>query len=111
MEKLEFKVGDKFWYVENVTRYSTQREVEVLKVGRVWVQLTNNLRCKKNGVVDGGRYSSPGVLYSSKGVYDLEVLRRNLWGGLREKLVCIYAVPEAWTMEDLTIMSGILDKK
>lgn len=65
------KIGDKFWYVTNSVRGSERGyEVEVVKVGRKWVYLSNDQRVEKGETwVDGAGYSSPGRLWESEAAW------------------------------------------
>jgi hypothetical protein len=77
-----YKVGQKLWLVINnsVCGFpSKQYEVTVTKSGKLWATLDNRMRCDGNGIVDGGKYSSPGRCYGSREEFEAIVALETSW--------------------------------
>ena len=91
------KVGNKVWFVRSYCRDITGCEVEVLKVGRIWVSLSNRWRCNKSGVVDGSGY-----IYTSQKAYQDKVAREKSWSAFKEKLNVFSRMPKILSMQDLS---------
>ena len=85
MEKLT--EGQKLWWVPLRSRYSKEKEVTVLKVGRKWAQLDNRERIDiETLVVDAGQYSPNGCCYLSRDAYEQEYALGKAWEKLKSDL-------------------------
>ncbi len=102
-----FKAGQKLWFVHTEKRSGNPYEVTVEKAGRIWATLDNHLRCDASGMVDGGKYQSPGHCYQSREVYELKKAREKAW--LKFKLnLERKKMPDALTLEALAEISSKL---
>ena len=73
---MTYEVGQELWYVAHDARRgridgaTPGHTVTVLRVGRVWADLSHKMRVRIGQTwVDGGRYSSPGRVYASRETY------------------------------------------
>lgn len=107
---MEYTVGQKLWFVPSHNeRWSSQKEVTVRKVGRKWVELDTGQRIEKGKrIIDGGDYSSPGSVYSSKQEYDNYVSLNNAWDDLRRTIDKRYSPPDGMTIEKIEQAKAIL---
>lgn len=82
--------GQKLWFVPSQRGYS-QREVEIVKVGRVYAEIDNNRRIFISDLtVDGRGYSSPGTCYLSREEYEKESALQEAWFLLRDEIGARY---------------------
>lgn len=78
----KFEVGQKLYYVSN-RRYSVCRneDVEITKVGKIWLTLSNGKRASIESLeVDGGEYSSPAQCWLSREDYEGHIGLESAWG-------------------------------
>lgn len=89
------KVGDRVLFVPNDRRYREPTWLDVVKVGRKWVYLSQrDFRLATDDmIVDGGQYSSPGRCYRSEEEYAAQLLRRAQWQQIREFVDRRYGTP------------------
>jgi len=60
--------------------YIESQHVRVEKLGHWWATLSNGYRCNRyTGIVDGGKFSSPGTIYLSQESYDKEAVLLGMW--------------------------------
>ncbi len=97
---MKFEIGQTLWFVKNFSKGKLGDEVVVEKVGRVWVTLSNRMRCDFDGVVDGGNYSSPGRIWESKEIYDKEIEQKLSWDHFKEA-ICRMERPYPFDIEML----------
>lgn len=100
--------GDKFWYVARNLRYSERGyEVEVVKVGRKWVYLSNDKRVEKGETwVDGAGYSSPGRLWESEAAWRESVEVSSLLRKIQDR--CQYGRAGDVSLDDARTAAGLL---
>lgn len=71
--------GQMVWF-QSCVGYLPSEEVRVTAVGHLWATLSNQHRCNRyTGVVDGGKYASPGTVYCRKEDYEHEVSFLRTW--------------------------------
>jgi hypothetical protein len=109
---MEYAVGQKVWFVPRDSRTGTGRELVVTSVGRKWVQLRaghNDFKVEIGKVdVDGGQYSSPGVLYVSEQAYHDYIALSVAWVKLARVFVCITRPPPDVSMDDIQAAAVLL---
>lgn|SRR5262245_22715503 len=108
---MNLQVGQRLWYVSRDSRYSTNREVEVTRLGRKWAYLDGNERCRidiETLTVDGGEYISPGRCYLSREEYEAERVLYSAWGRLQRDLRDHDRSPEGVTLEDIKQARALL---
>lgn len=104
----KYKVGDTFWYVPNSKR-DRQKEVAVTAVGRKWLHFYYSMRAEiENLKVDGGEYSSPGVLFESKTDYEDHLRLSLAWGVFKGVIDRMYYCPPSMTVEKIAQMTAML---
>lgn len=105
--------GTKLWYVpSNPPRPGY--EVEVAKVGRVWIKLAGyrGERLDKDSLrADGGQFTSPGRAYRSRKEYEDEQTLRAAWSVFRQKVDCRNTCPEGVTLERIDQAAELLFPK
>ena len=98
-----FTVGQRLWLVPNkyVGYMGEPREVEIEKVGRVWLTTKNGQYriSAETLTVDGGQYSSPGQCYLSKEAWEAEVQLRRAWEAFRGEISSEGSPPNKLTVE------------
>ena len=108
---MKIEVGLKLYLVPS-HRHGHPAIVEVGKVGRKWATLVPEYagRFDINTLqLDGKGYSSPGMLYQSKDVYDEMVLLDNYWKeNVTNKLRDIYHRPGHINLTDMDKLISIL---
>ncbi len=102
-----FKEGHPLWFVPKDQRRSKPREVCVTKVGRVWIELSNGMRCDATGRVDGGNYASPGHCHVSRSEYEYEVALQTAWSNFQQA-VAKKPMPGSMTLAALKQLSTTL---
>ena len=85
---MKFTVGQKLWWVQAMYGRRcepAQVEVEIKKVGRKWLELTNHYRIKiETMLADGRGYASPGTCYLSQQEYLDDLALRKAWHELQK---------------------------
>jgi hypothetical protein len=77
---MEYYVGKTLFFKGHNDAGYHDRYVEVTKIGRKWVELSNRQRVLLTSVdVDGGEYSSPGRLYETLEDYQKELEIKKAW--------------------------------
>jgi len=104
----EYKVGQKLWYVPSDSRRGPGREVTISAIGRKWAVLDNGVyRFDINtGRVDGGQYSSPGVVYKDEQTYLTFKEAQEAWDKLRYEMS--YYLPNGVTKENILSAAKLL---
>ena len=100
----DLKVGDKFWYVPS-PRNGAPREVEIAKIGRVWITETgrNPLRFDRETLeADGNGYASPGRAYLSVEAHAAHRDRLAAWARLCKAVTLFGPVPPGATLDWIT---------
>lgn len=93
-----FKVGDELIFRPSERR-QPQRKVTVESVGRKWVMLSDGNRVdKESGVVDGGKYSSPGKVWTEE-AWREHSYRAIQWGIIKEAVYGRFE-PPYWLAND-----------
>lgn len=82
-----------------VPTYGQARYIDVERVAKKWVY-GGGIRWDSKGVVDGGKYSSPGQVYRSKKHYEAEQRRNELWRDTISRL-SVHACPDHLTHENI----------
>lgn len=76
--------GQLVWF-QSSEIYLPSEYVKVNTVCRLWASLSNGYRCNRyTGVVDGGKYRSPGTVYCTKEDYEHEVRVLRMWKKLQK---------------------------
>lgn len=100
------KIGDSLWCV--MSNRGGQHITTVTKVGSKWIYFDNgHRRCDFNGKIDGGKYSSPGTCYPSKGAYEAELALNDAWCALKTK-VSDRRMPKGITIEKIRQANDLL---
>lgn len=104
--KLNPKVGDKLWCV--LANRNGSYETTVNKVGSKWIYFDRGLhRCDFDGNIDGGKYSSQGKCYPTKGAYEAEIALNDAWCALKTK-VSDRRMPKGITIEKIRQANDLL---
>jgi len=108
--KLSPKVGDKLWCV--MSNRNGRYETTVTKIGLKWIYFNNgHLRCDFAGKIDGGKHSSPGTCYLSKGAYEAELALTAAWNKFRLNVRDVWDTPKGITIEKIQLATDLLFKK
>lgn len=105
----EYQVGQVLYFEhsEYHRRHAPLEEVAVVKVGRVWMTLSNGKRADvKTLVVDGGKYSSPGRCWLNKEERESELAARKAWQSLKARMG--HAAPEGVSAESIERAAKLL---
>jgi hypothetical protein len=90
-------------YTLNVRGDPTPRTETITKVGRKWITLGDDYRQARFDAetmrIDGGTYSSPGMVYADKEDYLRTSLKEKLWKDFRLRLPD--AAPDHFTLGDV----------
>lgn len=98
---LELVEGQEVWF-HSLCSYIPSEKVDVTSVGRLWAVLSNGYRCNRyTGVVDGGKYLSPGTVYKSKASYEKERELYETWKRFRTDAHNRIELPETVTRRDI----------
>lgn len=101
-------VGQKLWWVPS-RRPGRPCEVEVLKIGRKWAQLSNSQRIDMQSLIaDAGDFVSPGRCYPDRAKYELETSQALAWSNLRKDLSLVYERPASATLENIQAARKLL---
>lgn len=116
MKPSDFKVGQQLYYVPSDRRRGVPIHVVVSKVGNRWVyfnHLHTEFRFSPSDMrVDGGDYSSPGMVYLDKAAHEELVSRNRAWDAVRQCVAGTYTCPRFLTAADLdTLTEMLVDKK
>lgn len=103
-DAIDYRPGVVLWF-RHVARGGN--EVTVKTVGRRWVSLTNGMRVEIGSrQVDGGDYSSPGMLWRSRQEYEEAMALLAQWIAFQQRLT--HQVPEGLTVEKLEAVRELL---
>lgn len=88
MPNAAYHTGQKLYWVYSESRQGAPREVEIVKVGRKWLELSNRYRVDRETLcADGRGYSSPGRCHLSKEEYEQRVSRTRAWESMRRRVM------------------------
>lgn len=105
-EKL--RIGQKLYFVPNHRR-ENPTEVEVLKVGRKWAELSNHHRIDvQSWLADGGQYISPGQCHETREAYEAERSLDAAWNEVRRKVGAAYLRPISVSLERIEQAMSLL---
>jgi hypothetical protein len=116
---MEFHLGQKLWWVPSRGGFIRQglyftpdikdSEVEVIKIGRRWIDLSNHQRIDRETLqADGKGYASPGRCYASEAAHHQEQEMFRLWDAFRNGVSRQYRPPTSLTLEGLKRAMGLL---
>ena len=103
-------VGRELFLVLNRRHLPGGKPVTVTAVGRKWAEIDHG----KHRIniqtlyVDGGGYSSPGRCYLSEQEWKDNVLRKDAWGSLRQKIERMYTLPADLTIQKMDQIAELL---
>ena len=83
-----YKVGQQLYWEPYDSRDKRHSGiVQIMKVGRVWLELSNGYRVSaKTLIADGKKYASQGRCFLDKSAREAEVTADALWSALRAKI-------------------------
>ena len=86
-----------------------QGEATVTKVGNKYATLSTDDRIViETGIIDGGRFTSPGKCYLSKEEYDATDGTARAWRALRVAVSSQHALPKDVTLADINAARALL---
>lgn len=98
---LHLEEGQEVWF-QALATYLCSEKVHVTSVGRLWAVLGNGFRCNRyTGVVDGGKYISPGTVYESREAYEKERELYDTWKRFRASVSGSIELTEGVTRRDV----------
>jgi hypothetical protein len=107
----EHKVGQTFWWVSS-NNARTQGEVSIVKVGRVWLTLSNGHRVdKKTMVTYSGEYVSPGSCWPSKEHFEQHLRLSRMWTYFRSAVSNTCTIPKNVTRENIKEAASLINLK
>lgn len=103
MSNAAYHTGQKLCWVFSESRRGEPCEVEILRVGRKWLELSNRQRVDRETLrADGRGYSSPGRCFQSREEYERINLRAKAWDRIRRRIT------ERWHPHDSVDMESML---
>lgn len=85
-----------------VPRYP-EREVQVIKIGRVWAEISGGRRISLSGLwIDGAGYSSPGRCWLSRAAWKADKAESAAWSAFRRTVMDRSDRPPIATVDNLT---------
>jgi hypothetical protein len=100
------QVGQKLFF-KSGQRHIKDEEVEVAKVGRDWVHLSNGYRVRKGKRwCDGGGFSSPGQVWLDAQAYELWRERNRRYCELMRR-TSGHQIPDHMTLDDVVALETI----
>ena len=107
----EHKVGQTFWWVSS-NNSRTQGEVSIVKVGRVWLTLSNGNRVdKKTMETYSGEYVSPGSCWPSKEHFEEHLRFSRMWNSFRSAVSNTWTIPKNVTLEHIKEAASLINLK
>lgn len=107
MSKPKLVVGQQVFYVSR-NNANSKSLVTVEKVGRKWIELSNNRRMTVDGWVVDSNVGYAGEVYASEAEYQAWVLLKNELHSLKKGLEGWYEVPAGVTLEDIRNAKALL---
>lgn len=110
---MELAVGQTvyIYWNRNRTGRSGLSPVQIEKIGRKWVALSNRYRFDRTNAdleLDGDGYSPPGRVYLSQEAYEIETAIQAAWWNIRRQIDRCYRAPEGVTAEAIQQATALL---
>ena len=106
-----YQVGQELWWEPSDRRERILgcRMVKIVKVGRVWLELSNGYKVDKIKLAAYSKiYGPPGHCYLDRAARELHVAAELAWSKLCRKLCGMHNIPSHLTLAEITQAAALL---